>query len=158
MLQPTPVAPVDPKIVLDEDFANNRVAYMKELGAQNVDAPLPRSAFLKNIKTGVVLPWTLGLAGMRDIMVNCDAEGNTDPVAWAASVDQRTYSQEEQQQLLDQAKSQLIKQMDKHRANMPQGSSVPPNDTTLPYGAERMDVFLSRKSNESLDQMAQLLE
>lgn len=158
MLQPTPVSPVDPKIVLDENFANNRIAYMKSLGATNVDPPLPRSAFLKNIKTGVVLPWTPGLADQRDIMVNCDAEGNTDPVAWAASVDQRAYSPEEQQQLFDLAKAQLIKQVDKHRANMPQGSDAAPNDTTLPYGAERMDVFLSRKSNESLDQMAQLLE
>lgn len=157
MLQPTPVSPVDPAIVLDEDFANNRVAYMKALGATNVDAPLPRSAFLKNINTGMVLPWTPGLASMRDIMVNCDAEGNTDPTTWAASIDQREYSPEEQQQLLDIAKAQLIKQAAAHAVTMP-GSSAEPNDTTLPYGAERMDVFLTRKSNESLDQMAQLLE
>lgn len=155
MIQPTPVAPVAQNIPLDENFAANRVAAMRAMGATNVDPPLVRSAYLKNIKTGVVLPWTLGLAEMRDLMVNCDANGNTDPATWAHSVIQGDYSPEEQQALLDEAKKQFIQQATTHAVSVPQPT---PNDTTLPFGAERMDQFFEKQSMAMLDKMALELE
>lgn len=65
---------------------DERVAYMKALGARNVDPPLPRSSHLRNKKTGVVFPWNELLAEQYDVMECCDASGNTDPAAWQATV------------------------------------------------------------------------
>lgn len=155
MIQPTPVAPVAQSIPLDENFAANRVEAMRAMGATNVDPPLARSAYLKNIKTGVILPWTLGLAQMRDLMVNCDVNGNTDPAAWAHTVVQGDYSTEEQQALLDEVKKQLVVQAATHAVPVPQPA---PNDTSLPFGAERMDQFFEKQSLALLDKMALELE
>lgn len=71
--------------IFDMDDAA-RIAYMKSMGAKNVDPPLVHSSHVKNVKTGLVLPWNEMLAEQRDIMVNCDAYGNTDPSAWMPTV------------------------------------------------------------------------
>lgn len=80
--QPRTVYQENPEIVLDEDFADNRVAKMRELGAVNAAPPLAPSTHLKNKFTGVIFPWSAALAEQRDILVNCDENGNTDPEAW----------------------------------------------------------------------------
>lgn len=82
MLTPTPVKPVEPKHLLDQQFAEHAPEMMRQMGATNTEGPLPLSPYLKNIKTGVILPWSAPLAEQRDIMVNCDIDGNTDPVMW----------------------------------------------------------------------------
>lgn len=155
MIQPTPVAPVAQTIPLDENFAANRVEAMRAMGAKNVDPPLPRSAYLKNTKTGVVLPWTQGLACMRDLMVNCDANGNTDPATWAHTVIQGDYSPEEQQALLDEAKKQFVQQAATYAVPVPQPA---PNDAPLPFNAEPMDHFFEKQSIAMLDKLALELE
>lgn len=86
MQTPTPVNPVPPSIVLDQHFAEHQDAIMSELGAVNTGPALARSSHLKNIKTGRVFPWTEILAEQRDILVNCDANGNTDEASWRASM------------------------------------------------------------------------
>lgn len=79
---------------------NERIAYMKSMGAKNVDPPLVRSSHVKNIKTGIVFPWNEMLAEQRDIMVNCDANGNTDPAAWLPTVEVGDISDDERMDLL----------------------------------------------------------
>lgn len=80
--QPQPVRQENPEVILDEDFANNRVAKMRKMGATNAAPPLAPSTHLKNKVTGIIFPWTAALAEQRDILVNCDEFGNTDPAAW----------------------------------------------------------------------------
>lgn len=84
--QPQTVRQENPEVVLDEDFANNRVAKMRELGAKNAAPPLAPSTHLKNRVTGIIFPWTPALAEQRDILVNCDEFGNTDPSAWRGTM------------------------------------------------------------------------
>lgn len=86
MIQPQPVRQENPEIILDENFANNRVAKMRELGAKNAAPPLAPSTHLINKQTGVIFPWSPALAEMRDVLVNCDENGNTDPAAWKKNV------------------------------------------------------------------------
>lgn len=83
-----------PTVIMQSENANvfnytdeaGRAAYMKGLGAKNIEPPLPRSSHLKNKKTGLVFPWNDMLAEQRDIMENCDASGNTDQSAWMPTV------------------------------------------------------------------------
>lgn len=63
-----------------------RVAYMKSLGATNLDPPLVHSTHLRIKKTGRVLPWNELLAEQTTLVENCDAFGNTDPMAWMPTV------------------------------------------------------------------------
>lgn len=154
---PTPVLQPDGRILLDEQFAAQAPAMMKELGAVNVDEPLPRSVFLKNIKTGVVLPWSPALAEMRDIMVNCDVNGNTDPQAWQGSVNPEPYSEEEQSALLQDAYSKLTDagyKMHTEKTSV-QNEFV---DAPMPYNAMPLADLASPQSRKTLDDMAQLLE
>lgn len=67
-----------------------RIAYMKSLGARNMDPPLVRSTHLKIIASGRVLPYDEMLAEQRDLVQNCDQFGNTDPAAWGPQVDHHT--------------------------------------------------------------------
>lgn len=62
---------------------SGRAAYLKSLGARNADPPLPHSPCLRIKATGRVLPWNELLAEQRDLAECCDANGNTDPEAWA---------------------------------------------------------------------------
>ncbi len=62
---------------------SQRAAYLQSMGVKNAVPPLPWSPCLKNQKTGVILPWSAMLAEQRDILVNCDEQGRTDPALWA---------------------------------------------------------------------------
>ena len=105
---------------------NARIAYMKSLGARNVDPPLVRSSHVKNTKTGLVLPWNEMLAEQRDIMVNCDANGNTDPSAWLPTVELGEISEDERMELLH-AKSLSVAQGNAMSSGFRDESVVDPN-------------------------------
>ena len=62
---------------------SQRAAYLQSMGVKNAVPPLPWSPCLKNQKTGVILPWSAMLAEQRDVLVNCDEQGRTDPSLWA---------------------------------------------------------------------------
>lgn len=109
---PTPVKGVDPTTVLNADFAANRNEYMAAMGAKNIAPPLARSSHLKNVKTGLVFPWSPGMAEQRDILVNCDASGNTDPKAWKGTVREEEYSEEERAAAIRLAYAQLRQNTD----------------------------------------------
>lgn len=145
-MQPTPVRAAPAGVVLDQNFAENAVQYMRQMGAKNVDPPLPRSQFLKNTKTGLVLPWSVGLAEQRDIMVNCDAYGNTEPTAWASTVISSENSEQEQQSMHDAA-MQAVRGYTPHvvpRAEMPE----PNAPVEMPHGAQHLDEFMAERNQE----------
>ena len=75
-------APRDAGAVLGMD-ESQRAAYLQSMGVKNAVPPLPWSPCLKNQKTGVILPWSAMLAEQRDVLVNCDEQGRTDPALWA---------------------------------------------------------------------------
>lgn len=60
-----------------------REAEAIRMGIKNAGPPLPRSSHLKIKATGVVLPWDDILAEQKDLVVCCDAEGNTSPADWS---------------------------------------------------------------------------
>lgn len=105
---------------------NARIAYMKSMGAKNVDPPLVRSSHVKNVKTGLVLPWNEMLAEQRDIMVNCDANGNTDPSAWLPTVEVGEISDDERMELLH-ARSLNVAQGNSMSSGFRDPSFVDPN-------------------------------
>lgn len=156
---PQPVAQADPSIVLDQNFAVNAQAEMRALGAKNIEPPLAPSTHLKNIQTGVIFPWTAALAEQRDILVNCDAMGNTDPAAWQQTVraeqdlpDQTTLMQQAYARL--QQKPQPFMQATPPRLNEP---------APMPYGAKTLDKFLDEfniapESTQTLEQLSQLMD
>lgn len=154
-MQPTTVAPVPGAVVLDQNFAMNRVESMRAMGATNVDPPLARSAYLKNIKTGLVLPWTPGLAEQRDIMVNCDVNGNTDPAAWVSGVNHEAYSPEEQAELMQQAMT-AISGHSQYEIPMPSTEMNQP--VVFPHDAKPLDEYMAEQNAAVVDKLATLLE
>lgn len=162
-VNPQPVAQADPTIVLDQNFANNAMAEMKRLGAKNVDPPLAPSTHLKNINTGVIFPWTAALAEHRDVLVNCDAEGNTDPAAWQRTV-RKEQDMPDQAELMQQAYASLQKPQGFMQSAPKQVNEPAP----MPYGAQTLDKFLDNnmsatppevtpKSVETLEQISQMM-
>ena len=150
-MQPTPVRPAAVGVVLDQDFAANAVAHMRAMGAQNVDPPLPRSAFLKNIKTGLVLPWSEALAEQRDLMQNCDASGNTDPSAWANTVVSAENSREEQLAMHNAA----LRAVEGYAPyEIPQATAPEMNaPVVMPHGAQHLDEFMQERNQELIGMM-----
>lgn len=142
-MQPTPVAPVSSDAVLNQEFAAHRVEAMRSMGAKNMTPPLARSAFLKNIKTGLVLPWSEGLAEQRDIMVNCDADGNTEPEAWVDTVNPVAYDRKEQEALLQEAMS-TVSGYRKHEILMPDSTMNAP--VVFPHDSKPLDEFMAEKN------------
>lgn len=129
---------VDPTSVLGLDDAA-RVSAMKAMGAKNVDPPLVRSSHLKNAKTGVIFPWNEMLAEQTEIMVNCDANGNTDPAAWLPTVSAEDISEDERMEMLH-ARSLSVAQ----GAAMTRGYEVPrpiptQNQPIFPEGVVAFD-------------------
>lgn len=154
-MQPTPVSAIPAKVVLDQQFAENSVAMMQAMGAQNVSPPLPRSAYLKNKNTGVILPWSAGLAEQRDIMVNCDANGNTDPAAWSHSV-APVGDKIAEREALHRAAEEAVLGYDKH--TVPQ--AVPPElnaPVPLPHDAVFYDEYEPEKNQALLADMCAAL-
>ena len=137
----------------DDDAA--RIAYMKALGAVNVDPPLPRSSHLRNKKSGLVLPWNEMLAEQRDIMECCDAHGNTDPRAWMPTVDNTEIDEEARQMEILKAQSLVLAQGKKQSSGYEQPHTpVEAQPMDMPYGAIPLDDL----SDERQKQMAALME
>lgn len=154
-MRPTTVSPLPSGQVLDQNFALNRVDAMRAMGAKNVDPPLARSAFLKNINTGLILPWSPGLAEQRDIMVNCDASGNTDPSAWEAGVNPVEYSPTEQDALMQQAMTAIAGRRE-HEIPMPTREMNQP--VVFPYGAKPLDEYMAETNAAVVDNLDAMLE
>lgn len=155
--QAQPVAQADPTIVLDQHFAENALEEMRRLGAMNAAPPLAPSTHLKNKITGVVLPWTPGLAEMRDILVNCDANGNTDPAAWQRTV--RADSEiPDRDELTQRAYAKL------REPSMPFLQREPPvmnAPVEFPHGAQTYDKFLDAKVDgnaQALQNLSQAMD
>lgn len=87
-----------------------RVAEAQRLGIRNAGPPLPKSSHLKVKLTGVVLPWNELLAEQKDLVLCCDAQGNTDPAAWRATVAIDTPLTEEQLALATAAHNAVVAQ------------------------------------------------
>lgn len=156
-VQPQPVSQADPTIVLDQNFASNAMEEMRKLGAKNVSPPLAPSTHLKNVKTGVIFPWTAALAEQRDVLVNCDENGNTDPAVW-----KRTMLVEQdlpdQVDLMQQAYASL---------HSPQGfmQVTPPvvnEQVQMPHGAQTLEKYtenptVADESVQTLEQLSQMM-
>lgn len=154
-MQPTTVAPLSSNVVLDQNFAENRVEALRAMGATNADPPLVRSAYLKNIKTGLILPWTAGLAEQRDIMINCDVNGNTDPAAWMSSVNTVAYNQAEQDALMQQAMSSISGHWE-YEIPMPAAAMNAP--VVFPEGARPMDEFMAEANTAMINNLDDMLK
>lgn len=149
-MQPTTVSPVPAGQVLDQEFEANRVAAMRAMGAKNVDPPLARSAYLKNTKTGLVLPWSQGLAEQRDIMVNCDAQGNTDPAAWSPTINPASYTPAEQDALMQRAMS-AIAGYRQHEVPVPSQEMNQP--VVFPHDAKPLEEYFAEENAAVVDNL-----
>lgn len=133
--KPTPISPADFKSFMDVD--NPDVISADKLGSAGVISALPllpRSAFLKNKNTGVILPYSERLAQMRDIMVNCDINGNTDPAAWMPTVKaEGEYDEDMQSAALRIATNSIIGRKANDLVNM--GRQNDPQERAMPMGA-----------------------
>lgn len=164
-VQPQPVTQADPTIVLDQNFAINAVEEMRKLGAKNVAPPLAPSTHLKNIKTGLIFPWTAALAEQRDILVNCDENGNTDPAVWRQTM-LTEQDLPDQTDLMQQAYANLCKP----EVRLPQCDGfmqAPPAQINatgqMPHGAQTLDKYLDSvnvtpESAQTLEQLSQIME
>lgn len=155
--RPTPVAQPDYSRILDAAAKGSLPEALQNAGAINADAPLPRSSHLKNIKTGIVFPYMERMAQMRDVMVNCDQFGNTDPAAWEPTVTEGVdYDPKEQAVLMQQALVNLEK-----RLTTAQQATPPVNDPKareLPHGAEFFDRFsMNEDSVKAIDQLSAMI-
>lgn len=155
--RPTPVAQPDYSRILDAAEKGYLPEALQDAGAINANAPLPRSSHLKNIRTGIVFPYMERMAQMRDVMVNCDQYGNTDPAAWQPTVtDGQDYDPREQAVLMQQALVNLEK-----RLTVAQQAAPPVNDPKareLPHGAEFFDKFaMTEDSAEVIDQLSAMI-
>lgn len=159
-VQPQPVTQADPTIVLDQNFANNAMEEMRKLGAKNAAPPLAPSTHLKNIKTGIIFPWTAALAEQRDILVNCDVNGNTDPAAWQKTV-RNEQDVPDQNVLMQQAYANLHKPKPESFMQAPPVQMNEP--AQMPYGAQTLDKYLdsvniAKESAQTLEQLSQMME
>lgn len=152
---PQPIDGGAPASVFSNDDDASRIAYMKSLGAVNVDPPLPRSSHLKNKKSGLVLPWNEMLAEQRDIMECCDASGNTDPRAWVPTVDNSEVDEDARQAEILRAQSLVLAQGKKQSSGYEQPHTpVEAQPMDMPYGAIPLDDL----NDERQKQMAALME
>lgn len=149
-----PVSKLAPGQVFDMSEVN-RVAYMKSLGARNLNPPLPRSPYLRNKVTGRVLPWNELLSEQTELMECCDSTGNTDPEAWGPLVPKDSMTEEARQDMIARMQSQLLATASAHggRASVTPAAPIVPNTTTLPAGA----VFADELSYEELQSRLQAL-
>lgn len=153
---PAPVKAAEPEMLLDAGFAANQFERMAEMGARNAAPPLPRSSHLKNVKTGLIFPWSPGMAEQRDLLVNCDASGNTDPAAWQATVNPVEYSEDERAEVMRQAYASL-RQRD--AAFQQGGPVVAKPDGGFPDGVQTLNtVRVSQESEAALASLENILE
>lgn len=155
--RPTPVAPANLDLVLDAAQGGDLADALTNAGAQNAKPPLPHSAYLKNLKTGLVFPYMERMAQMSDIMANCDINGNTDPAAWQSSVvEDADYDPQEEAIKLQSA----VLAMDTRLKQSQQEAPVlnDPAIRKLPYDAEFFDrQTMNQESERLLDQLSGLM-
>lgn len=132
---------------------------LQRVGAMNSSPPLVRSSHLKNKDTGMVFAWNPLLAEQRDIMVNCDINGNTDPEAWEPTVDHREYSTDERDAAYWAARDSVVRQamdMSGTYVQSLQESSIPQTNR-VPGDVQPLDQYYSKmakdvqKLNDSLE-------
>lgn len=122
---------------------------------------LARSSHLKNKRTGLVLPWNEMLAEQTDIMVNCDASGNTDPEAWEPTVNPEVYSDEEKDKLYWAARSSALRHVEDLNAAYQQKkdgeNAIPKGNAAVPVDAVPLDEYYARL-NASVDRLGSMLK
>ena len=122
-MNPQPLPEMSYRAVFGMKNEDERIEYMKQLGAKNLDPPLMRSSHLRNKINGRVLPWDEMLAEQTDIMECCDASGNTDPAAWMPTVDTSEHGPDEQRELMVQARIAVMAQAKKTQSEYQQAGT-----------------------------------
>lgn len=128
-----------------------RVAEAQRLGIRNAGPPLPKSSHLKVKLTGVVLPWNELLAEQKDLVLCCDAQGNTDPAAWRVTVTSDAPMTEEQLALATAAHNAAVAQgtaiADEYRVS----DAVDTTPHSYPEGVMPLDeYYLSAEAVQSI--------
>lgn len=146
----------DPRNILNLPNDDEMMRALESAGAMNSVPPLQRSSHLKNIQTGVVMPWNPLLAEQRDIMVNCDRTGNTDPAAWASTVVDEELAASEQEKLYWEARQSIVTQA-MHMSDRYKTSNM---ETNIPQGNHRIpdDVKPYHDYTDELDNLRRQLE
>lgn len=154
MQRPTTVNGIDMESLMDSAFDNPQIETLQRLGVVSAFDPLPHSAFLRNKKTGVVLPYSERLAQMRDIMENCDRFGNTDPAMWMPTVvKDEGIDPDLHAELLHSA----ITNINQAKNQTPEMKVNDPAERQMPYGAKPFDHFMNSQSAAVLDQLTMTL-
>lgn len=154
MQRPTTVNGIDMENLMDSAFDNPQVETLQKLGVVSAFEPLPHSAFLRNKKTGVVLPYSERLAQMRDIMENCDRFGNTDPAMWMPTVvKDEGMDPDLHAELLHSA----IANINQAKNQTPEMKINDPAERQMPYNAKPFDHFMNKQSAAVLDQLTMTL-
>lgn len=155
--QPQPVTPVNPSIILDQNFAANSTAMMAAMGARNAAPPLSPSTHLINKTTGIIFPWTPALAMQHDVLENCDEFGNTDPAAW-----QKTVRDEQDVPTQEDLTEKAYASLTRATVQMPENymQAVPPklNEPVNTGGAQTLDKFLDTVSDEVTPESEQAIK
>lgn len=137
---------------------DERIAFMRSLGATNLDPPLVRSTHLRVRKTGMVLPWNDLLAEQTTLVENCDEHGNTDPSAWMSGViEDPEYSPEERDAW---AKEVVLSQASSFTGGY-RGLDAPdvrPLEVTLPDGAVYFDDSGTPSSQEMPEEVTAAID
>lgn len=132
--------PIGGAPAMDDVFQHDgedRVEYMRRLGARNTDPPLPHSSHLKIKASGRILPWDMLLAAQTELVECCDETGNTDPDVWKLTVKDEPYDPDANKKLMMQAQATALAQAEKmsneHRVEDALDMSVKPM-TSYPQG------------------------
>lgn len=132
--------PIGGAPAMDDVFQHDgedRVEYMRRLGARNTEPPLPHSSHLKIKASGRILPWDTLLATQNDLVECCDENGNTDPDVWKLTVKDEPYDPDANKKLMMQAQATALAQAEKmsneHRVEDALDMSVKPM-TSYPQG------------------------
>lgn len=145
----------DPRNILNMQHDDDMMRALESVGAMNAAPALRRSSHLKNKNTGVVLPWNPLLAEQRDIMVNCDAAGNTDPEAWEPSVIEAEYTDDERDMDYWEARNTVVQEAMRLHTTYRRD----PHETSIPIATRKVpdDVMPLEEYYDSLEkQVAQL--
>jgi len=120
--------------VMNTNDADARYTKMVRMGAVNLDPPLPRSKYIKVLKTGRVMPWNDLLAEQpHNEVACCDEYGNTDPAAWAADVQPVTDGEPDSETIALQARLALLARQHEYEQGPTMGDT-PLNRPAYPDG------------------------
>lgn len=134
-----------------------REAAAIQMGIKNAGPPLPRSSHLKIKATGVVLPWDDILAEQKDLVVCCDASGNTAPEAWASTVPSNAPMTPEQMASYAASHQIAVQQGQEIAAAYSAENAVSVTPHTYPAGVQPLDEYLLSAQAAASIQQAQAL-